>query len=408
MIGRIALVPAVLGAASVCSAVCTPVLEWVWDGSIESPSSPDPCVTPLVLQLTDDNADGRIDACDMPDVVFNHGQNLQDSYLTAVDGATMAEHFTVSSPALVLDGLAGGDIDGDGLVELIGLARDDRSLIAFEHDGTFKWQSDPAPADFQYHTAIGIADLDQDGSPELFVGANVFNADGTFRFRGSAGLGKEPIYRLEQAVAVDLVPGNPGLELVAGRTAYAADGSVVWDNPALPDGHVAVADFDGDGDPEVVLATARSDRLVYLLDHLGNELGPPHVVTGTRRPFSVPLVADIDGDGQPEVVIVYDLFIEAIDWNGSGFDLLWRTPTSDGSGATGASAFDFDGDGAYEIVYTDEQSWYLFDGRDGSVYYSEPLGSVTLIELPVIADIDGDDRTELTTARSQRSSRRHG
>lgn len=42
-----------------------PDIQWTWTGA----SEPYSIVTPLVANLTDDNADGEIDLCDIPDVV---------------------------------------------------------------------------------------------------------------------------------------------------------------------------------------------------------------------------------------------------------------------------------------------------------------------------------------------------
>ncbi len=46
-------------ASVVGSSVCTPVVKWTWDGPTESPAAPEVCQPPLVLQLTDDDGDGR-------------------------------------------------------------------------------------------------------------------------------------------------------------------------------------------------------------------------------------------------------------------------------------------------------------------------------------------------------------
>ena len=91
--------------------VCTPTVQWVWDGDVESPLFPQLSVTPLVVQLTDDNGDGRIDPTDGPDVVFTHGNN-ESALITALDGELGTEHFEISDASVKRSGLAAGDIDG--------------------------------------------------------------------------------------------------------------------------------------------------------------------------------------------------------------------------------------------------------------------------------------------------------
>ena len=45
---------------NVAWSVCTPTVQWIWDGDIQSPSFPSTCMTPVVVQLTNDNGDLRI------------------------------------------------------------------------------------------------------------------------------------------------------------------------------------------------------------------------------------------------------------------------------------------------------------------------------------------------------------
>jgi len=328
-----------LAALSVLSArwvgaVCTPVELWRWEGRIAAPMSPDPCIAPLVVQVTDDNGDGRIDSNDDPDVVFVHW-GRDEVGLTAVDGATGTTHFTVGGLDVTRAGLAAGDLDGDGIVEIVLKAW--TRVMVFEHDGTFKLESDVVPTSAFGNDAIGVADLDQDGTPEIFVGARVFNADGTIRFEGTEGLGQEPRYRTLIGNAVDLVPSSPGLELLGGRTAYAPDGSIVWNNTEIPDGLTAVADLDNDGDPEIVLTTSTGfSRDVYVLDHMGTVIGPPYVISGAPRPLSPPVLTDMNGDGTPELFLAIGERVEALSWDPGGFSLLWSQPSQDRTGIDGA------------------------------------------------------------------------
>jgi len=377
--------------------VCTPTVQWIWEGPTRSPSFPEPCITPLVLQLDDDDGDGRITTSDVPDVVFTHFGSGNSAQITVVDGVTGAEKFVFDAPNVLPTALAAGDLDGDGLVEIVALHDDRTHIVAFEHDGTFKWQSDPAPLALYEFEPIAIADLDQDGSPEVFVGAMVFAADGTFLWQGSRGGGLETHWSLIHiSHAVDLLPLNPGLELLAGNTVYDATGAVIWHNDTIPDGWTAVADFDLDGDPEIVHTTKEQVRM---LDHLGNTLGSPYTVPGTL--ISQPLAADLDGDGLPEVVVINDVEVQSLSWTGAAFVMNWLQRTNDATRVNGASAFDLDGDGASELLYHDQERWYVMDGRSGAILSVFPFNSATLIETPVIADIDNDCVSEILVSGCQ-------
>ena len=89
-------------------AVCTPTVQWVWDGDVRSPDFPRICTAPIVVQITDDNGDGRIDSNDVPDVVFTHYADYSgDAVITVVDGATGTEHFTINE-RVISEVAAGG------------------------------------------------------------------------------------------------------------------------------------------------------------------------------------------------------------------------------------------------------------------------------------------------------------
>jgi hypothetical protein len=66
------------------------------------------------------------------------------------------------------------------------------------------------------------------------------------------------------------------------------------------------------------------------------------------------------------------------------------------SHATGSLVFDFEGDGLPEVVYADELSLWVFDGKTGLVRLQDAAhNSRTLHEYPTVADIDSDGSAEI-------------
>jgi hypothetical protein len=147
---------------------------------------------------------------------------------------------------------------------------------------------------------------------------------------------------------------------------------------------------------EVIVAGALTDTL--LIDANGNLLAsatPAGMGSG-------PCVADFDGDGHAEVAVANTSSIEMFE-----LDLtpVWSRATRDTSGTASCSAFDFDADGAYEVVYADEETIWVLDGRDGSVLGSwGEHRSGTWSEYPVIADIDNDGSAEIVASQNLTSS----
>ena len=52
--------------------------------------------------------------------------------------------------------------------------------------------------------------------------------------------------------------------------------------------------------------------------------------------------------------------------------------------------FDFDGDGKAEVVYSDQNRLRVFEGPTGNILIERCNTTATLIEYPVIADVDND------------------
>lgn len=74
----------------------------------------------------------------------------------------------------------------------------------------------------------------------------------------------------------------------------------------------------------------------------------------------------------------------------------WRRVTEDNSSqVTSSSVFDFNGDGAAEVVYNDECYFRIYDGRAGDVVFKQHSTSRTRIENPAIADVDNDGNVEI-------------
>lgn len=107
-------------------------------------------------------------------------------------------------------------------------------------------------------------------------------------------------------------------------------------------------------------------------------------------------MADFDGDGFPEVSVATNGMYAVFDTDGS---LLWSTFTQDlSSAATGSSVFDFEGDGWAEVVYNDERKLRVYDGETGTVLFEADNPTATAYEYPVIVDVDGDAQAEIVVA----------
>ncbi len=247
------------------------------------------------------------------------------------------------------------------------------------------------------YSAPAVADMDGDGTPEIAVRYQVVHADGTAVFsdaRTASTVGAPGDY-----VTMADLDGDGDLELVGGNVAFHHDGAVLWERTDNPDGFPAVADVDADGMPEVIVVSTGDHAIRALNGEDGSTVWGPVDVNQGRGAASPngggpPTIADFDGDGLPEIAAAggygYVVF-EAED----GSPKWFRDTVDLSSRVTGSSVFDFDGDGAAEVVYNDEKNLRVYRGSDGTVLLEECSTSGTLWEYPVIVDVDNDDHAEI-------------
>ena len=370
-------------------------IEWFWTNPSVDPGSNRVLSPPVVIDLDGDR---------LPELVFISAYlgataYAQQSRLRALSGRDGHELWSVIDPALGLNGasqLAAADLDGDGRPEILAGAENNVSLLAFEHDGSFKWRSDTLVDQVSWG-GPSIADLDADGVPEIVIGRQVLTNQGHVRWTGAGpGRGGD---RGAGSIVVDLdLDGRP--EVVAGNTAYVGQGptqgQVLWrvTNVAgvtIQDGYAAAGNFDDDPNPEIVLVTR---GWVLMLEHDGRvKWGPVHTDPTIHELWAgPPTIADFDGDGKLEVAVNGQRWLVVYGADGSE---RWRAPIEDSTTATGSAAFDFDGDGAAELVYGDHFDVRIHRGKDGVILFRDRTGSSTGSESPVVADLDGDGEAEL-------------
>lgn len=403
------------------------VVQWQWgqDGGDEFPNFSDVWSTPTVGRIYDTNCDGRIDEQDPPAIVFVAGhldqrvqcaagvytnRPCQRGVLRALDGATGAELWSLRRPRDGVRGFAAssvalGDVTGDGRLDIVVATGEGRVAIV-DGDGNLVVESAEPIAgwdtnNFGWGGGLALGDVDGDGHPEIGFGDQIFTtrdaAGDLVLTRYVGGAGGRSINRAT-SFFVDL-NGNGRQELLAGRIAYAFDGAAMtplWNRTDLPaNAFPAVADFDGDGLPEVALV---GDGRLWVLEGATGltELGPVNIPGGGSG--GPPTVADFTGDGRREIGVatqqLYSTF--APDYAGDTITIRWSAPAHDfSSSVTGSTVFDFEGDGIAEVIYADECFLWVYDGPTGDVRFTGFTTSFTGTEASVVADVDGDGRAEI-------------
>lgn len=389
-----------------------PQLEWSLRGlNVQT--------VPLVAQLTDDNGDGAIDSRDIADIVTQASDATGDAIFArnGIDGTEIwTFRSTLANPlADHLAQAALADLDGDGLVEILGHQRNGR-FVLLEHDGRLKWVSDVVPeVGYRVIGAPAIGDLTGDGVPEIAFGRNVVDRNGRLLAIGTGDRGNNVNYYGPLGVVmVPFVSGYPHSviadidldgrnELIAADTVYRMNGGaleVVW-NARVPDrlmedGWSAVGNLDGDPYGEIAYV---SSGQIQVYNHDGSVMAGRRQIT-PFLPLSMPTywggaptIADLDGNGTSEILVAGATQLVAYTGN---LGVLWRKEVGeDFGGFTGVTAFDLDGDGDREVLFNNTTTFFLIDGRNGQTIYSRENFSYTAMEHPAVADIDGDGRAEI-------------
>lgn len=357
-------------------------LEVLWESNVGSGT-----YSPLVVgQLDDDDGDGDVDDADIPDIIAMDSAAVLYS-IRGSDGTVNWQRSIVNSVNTLS---AIGDVNGDGFPDVI--TDINYTLTAVDGStGATIWTG-PSSSSKNKGTcgANGVADLDGDGSPEVYLGSRIVDGTtGVTRGNGTEGDGFGVGNSYGHSIAVDL--DNDGVrEVIVGNAAYDPDGNTIWATGGT-DATAAVADLDKDGAPEIVTV---GNYGVITMDAEGEELWTYDLGSASA---STPVLADIDGDTYPEVIIPTTTSIIVLD--GDGNERWIYTASSSGTGRGGASAYDLDGDGAWEIIWAGPTSTMILDGNgDLLASYS---GTNTTCAGPVpIVDLDGDGHAEIVVVDS--------
>jgi hypothetical protein len=189
--------------------------------------------------------------------------------------------------------------------------------------------------------------------------------------------------------AVEVAPGQPG--------SYSAG--------------VAAADFDGDGLSDVIEGRD-GGQLVLAINNGDGSFAPP-VQVATLAPastgrFDELAAADFDGDGDMDVVASTHDSAEQFMLRGDGLGGFAVEPIQPvpGSFARGKAACDVNGDGLMDLVmgYNGRGQWFYAGRGDGSFADPVDMGDNSQVVSLACADFDADGQVDLVLAPTYNSS----
>jgi outer membrane protein assembly factor BamB len=306
-----------------------------------------------------------------------------DGGVAAIDGRTGALKWTFSLKAFarkrrhfafrhaVFGTPALADVDGDGRLE-IGFGGFDRHVYLLNSNGSVRWYYQAADTVFSSPTFF---DVDGDGRKEMLIGTDISQnkrirpptPNGGYLYALRASLkppARNPLYVfrdrrfvmwltpfdqvLQSSVSVgELVPENPGAELVFGAGCFFPQGG---------------------GDRRGKWFSVVSARTGKVLRRLPVEACSP----------ALPAIADLNGDGMNDVIVPVNSAGSGsgtlVAWEPARDTVLWSQTVFPGgardlrAGDFGRSAVvaDLDRNGSLEVVIAGPRGISLFAGQDGA------------------------------------------
>jgi FG-GAP-like repeat len=361
--------------------------------------------------VADLDLDGR------SEILFStYGSDAAPSHLIALHGDDCTVAWDKSFMRRGDEPIAIADLDGDSQPEIVLTMGSPPRTTVLDHGGNIIAQGEPSQDGYP---GPAIADVDGVPPAEIAVGASVY------RYRpGKMGL--DILFQHEAEVTqwghtlplfADL-DGDGRPELVTGLHVY--DGKTGADKTptslrlwAGSGAFTAVADFDLDGRADLaVVQTNGRDQIVFVIDALHDKLlfGPftwPSSSPAPNGNGGPPTVDDFDGDGVPDIAVsgatqtcVFALRCAGqhrpADCDANRPGALWCARTDDeSSGVSASTSFDLNGDGDPELIYRDECWMRIYDGVTGRALAAKNMTSGTLVEYPVVVDVDGDGHAEI-------------
>jgi hypothetical protein len=340
---------------------------------------------PNAVAVADVNGDGRADL-----VTANLGSGTVSVLLGNGNGTFQsAVNFAVGN---FPSGVAVADVNGDGRADLVVANQNSNNVSVLLGNGNGTFQTAQNFATGYAPVLVAVADVNGDGRPDLVVtnatsntvSVLLGNGNGTFQSAVNFTVGSTPL-----AVAVADVNGDGRPDLVvANRGPFGTPGNTVsvllgngngtfqsavnYTVGSFPDA-VAVADVNGDGRPDLVVANELSSTVSVLLGNGNGTFQSAVNFAVGSDPTSV-AVADVNGDGHPDLVVANlgPNSVSVLLGNGNGtFKAAQNFAT--GSSPTAVAVADVNGDGLPDLVtanYDSNSVSVLLGNRNAATHFT--------------------------------------
>jgi hypothetical protein len=335
---------------------------------------------PVSTTAADINGDGRLDLlvanayANSVSVMVNTSTPGTISFAAAVD-------FTVgSNPWAVTT----GDLDGDGMLDIATANGLSDNVSVLRNTSTLSTVSFAAKTDYAAGVqpyAVAIHDLNGDGKPELVAGYN-------------SSPGAASVYKNTSTAGT--ISLNAKMDFATG------------DNPKS----VGIADIDGDGKPDLVLAAYNTSANAISI--LRNTTSSGSIAFAAKvdlpagtNPYGIAL-GDLDGDGKTDIASpnsnANTLSVYRNTSSSGSVSFATKVDYTTGSNPVSIAIDDLNGDGKPDIAlsnqFSNTVSVFANNSASGTMNFAAKVDFITAT-VPysmTIADFDGDQRPDMASA----------
>ncbi|MGQ0700311.1 MAG: FG-GAP-like repeat-containing protein, partial [Panacagrimonas sp.] len=338
---------------------------------------------------------------------------------------------TISTTASAAFSVYTADLDGDGDVDVLSASFADDKIAWYENDGGtdpgFTLRTISTTADFA--VSVHAGDVDGDGDLDVLSAST---DDDTLALYVNQTIHRSAVFPAVRTISTAAdgaysvfsadLDGDGDEDVLS---ASAQDGEIAWyehNGAALPAftrrtisttatfaQSVHAADLDGDGDVDVLSASRNDDKIAW---YENDGTAVPNftertistAADGARSVFS----ADLDGDGDVDVLsasasAVTDLVLWFENDGAALPSFTLRTISSNTNGSVAVRVADLDGDGDIDVLSAlgdaNRIAWYENDGASPPAFTLRTVGTGISVPRSVsAADLDGDGDVDVLSA----------
>lgn len=307
-------------------------------------------------------ATGDVDGDGENELIFGSYDNKL--YIVSSNGE---EELAYWQPGVIIGAPALADLDNDGDLEVIFTTQNGNygDLFAIHHDGE-DVQGFPADIDEKMLVGPAVGDLEGDGIIDIVIVTwddHIYALDSEGNIK--SGFPVLSTNRFNSPASLADLDGNGTLEIIAGNDSGLLhilhhDGTEMTTFDVGDDirGGISVSDIDNDGSYELLFSGY--DDMIHVLNPINGQELEGWPIDMNSNSLSGPVTADLDNDGDLEIIgAIKSGTVHVFHHDGSYFNGFPAnvSGTIESTPAIG----DLDSDGNYELIFGTTQGLQVFD-----------------------------------------------